>query len=95
MSYHRGARYFGLVREGAEDRQYAKELNPNYEQSSAARKSAVPEDIEARLEQMRPQWLLVWPSCEGVPAVVNSRLVPGVAGESEGGAKLYEFRRQD
>lgn len=92
VSYHLGARFYGLIREGAEDRQYARELNPLYDRSTASNLPPVPEDAAERLDRFRPNWLLIWPSCEGLPVEVQSRLQLHPPIQLPGGAQALAFR---
>ncbi|MEJ1928647.1 hypothetical protein WDZ92_00040 [Nostoc sp. NIES-2111] len=95
ISYHLGARFYGLIREGAEDRQYARELNPAYDRSTASKLPPVPPDIKDRLDRFRPDWLLIWPSCEGIPVEVQNRLQAPLPMQLPGGAQALPFRKND
>jgi hypothetical protein len=92
INYWLDSRFYGLVREGSADRQYARELNPNYDRSQAALLPPLPPDAASKLDQFKPQWLFVAPSCEAIPDLVAQRLDPAPPVLLPDQMKLYKFR---
>jgi hypothetical protein len=87
VSYHLGSRYYGLVRAGQVDEDNARELNPNYDRSAARLLPAEPPDLTGRLERYQIGWMLVWPSCEAIPAALSQARLSGQYGD----LKLYRL----
>ena len=67
LAYYVDGRYYGLLTETAQEREYARELNPNFDQSPASRLPAAPPDLGDRLDRLHIQWLMVWPECGALP----------------------------